>query len=61
MYYLGDRPQLHRSLLVDAQEKWEGFLRTSATLEDEEIKTLLKKKGGKKTVEFYEKDQSLSA
>ena len=61
MYYLGDTPLLHKSLLVDAQKRWEGFLRTGASLEDEEIKALLEKRLGKKGVVHFEKVQPLPA
>ena len=61
MYHLGQTPQLHQSLLVDARKRWEGFLRTNASLEDEEIKTLLEKKLGKKGLVQYEEVQPLPA
>ena len=61
MYYLGEPPQLHANLLVDAQKRWEGYLRTGVRLKDEEIKALLKKKGGKEAVEFYEGEHLLPA
>ena len=43
MYYLGDIPALHESLLADAPQKWEGFCRTGTCLEDDEVGQLLEK------------------